>query len=176
MNKSISKFLVFSLLSIAANLGFAAGDAPKVVVMAFELNDMTGIPDAPEEKKRVELLSTTFKNQLKDKGVEILPPSEKAQSEITRNSATYFFDNTEAAVELNKEANADFVIIGVAMKPTYLFVYPRLLMVDTKTKKVVMSKYAQLESSWSDENTTTRTAQKLATVVKERLDLLQSKK
>jgi hypothetical protein len=61
----------------------------------------------------------------------------------------------------------------VAFKPTYLFVYPRLLLIDMKTRKVVMSKYAQLESSWTDQNTTVRTAEKLAEVVKERLVLLR---
>lgn len=152
-----------------------AAESPKVVVLAFELNDMTGIPDAPEEKKRVKLLSETFKNKLIEKGIEIVPPTEKTLLEVANHSPTYLFDNVETAIELNKETNADYILIGVAMKPTYLFVYPRLLMVDAKNKKVVMSKYAQLESSWSDENTTVRTGHKLAEFVKERLDLLQIK-
>jgi hypothetical protein len=176
MKTSAFKFLAALLIILWSGMSYAADNAPKVVIMAFELNDLTGIPDAPEEKTRVELLSKTFKDQLKDKGVEILPPSEKAKAEITRNSPGYFFDNTDTAVDINSEANADYIVIGVALKPTYLFVYPRLLMVDAKTKKVVMSKYAQLESSWSDENTTIRTGQKLAQFVKDRLDLLQSKK
>ena len=94
-------------------------------------------------------------------------------SEVTMHK--YFYDNTDTAVALNKDVGADYLVIAVAMKPTYLFVYPRLLMVDMRTRKVVMSKAAQLESSWSDENTTIRTGEKLAQLVKDRLNLLQGK-
>lgn len=165
--------LLFLLCSLIANVSMAAEDAPRIVVLAFQLHDQTELPNAPEELKRVELLSATFKNQLSRHGVEMVAPSAKVLDEINKHSPSYLFDNVQTAVELNRDAQADYLIIGVAFKPTYLFVYPRLLLVDMKTGKVVMSKYAQLESSWSDQNTTVRTGEKLAGIVQERLELLQ---
>jgi hypothetical protein len=150
-----------------------AADKPKVVVLGFSLNDLTDLPNAPEELKRIELLSQSFKEKLGSMGVEVLPMSEKAAAEAAKQSPTYFYDHTDKAVELNKDTGADYVVIAVALKPTYLFVYPRLLMVEVKTGTVVMSKAAQLESSWSDQNTTVRTGENLAQIVKTRLDLLQ---
>ena len=82
----------------------------------------------------------------------------------------------DTAIELNKDMGADYLVIGVAFKPTYLFVYPRLIIVDVNTQTVVVSNSAQLESSWTDERTTIRTAEKLAQVVKQRLDALDVKK
>lgn len=175
--KKLALQLMISLFALSlASISYGADKAPKVVVLGFSLNDLTDLPNAPEELKRIDLLTKTFKERLSSKGVEVLPMSEKSAAETAKLSPTYFYDHTDTAVEFNKDTGADYVVIGVALKPTYLFVYPRLLMVDVKTGKVVMSKAAQLESSWSDENTTIRTGENLAQVVKSRLDLLQEKK
>ncbi|MFD1123388.1 DUF2380 domain-containing protein [Methylophilus flavus] len=170
----LNLFLSLTIL-LASGEGVAEESLPKIVVLAFQLDDRTGLPNAPEELIRIELLTSTFKNQLSNKGLTIIPSSVKVQDEINKNSPSYLYENVETAADLNKDTNADYLVIGVAFKPTYLFVYPRLLIVDMKTKKVVMSKYAQLESSWLDQNTTIRTAEKLAETVKERLDLLTEK-
>lgn len=171
MFKIMTNFMVCLLTAGLMNTAMAA-DGPKVAVIAFELNDMTGIPNAQEELQRVDLLSTKFNENLKSKGINIVPAGSKVKEEIERHSPTYLYDNIETAIDLNKDSGADFLLIGVAFKPTYLFVYPRLIMVDVKQKKVVMSKVSQLESSWSDQNTTIRTAEKLAQMVKERMDTM----
>lgn len=173
MLKSIKK-VVISLLMIGFIHSAVAAENPKVTVIAFSLNDMTGIPNAPEELNRVDLLSKKFNEDLKSKGVNVVPAGSKVQAEIDAHSPTYLYDNVETAIELNLDSGADFILIGVAFKPTYLFVYPRIILVDVKQKKVVMSKVVQLESSWSDQNTTNRTAEKLAQMVKERLDTITS--
>lgn len=165
------KFLK-ALLLLGVLISPVANAAPKVIVMAFELNDLTNLPNAPEELKRIALLSTTFHDSLQQQGVNLVDADPKVAAEVEKHSPTYLYDNVATAIELNKEMGADYLVIGVALKPTYLFVYPRLIIVDVKTKTVVMSKAAQLESSWSDERTTQRTAEKLAQVVKQRIDAL----
>jgi hypothetical protein len=140
---------------------------PKVMVLDFQLNDMTGLPNAPEELKRISFLSSTHKQKLAEHGLEIVPVNEPLKAAMKNQSATYLFDNVETAAELAKNSGAEYLLISVALKPTYLFVYPRILLVDINTKKVVLAKAAQLESSWSDENTTVRTAEKLAEMVSE---------
>ncbi len=168
--------LLKALLFLGVFISSAANADPKVIVLAFELNDMTDLPNAPEELKRIALLSTTFKESLKNQGINVLPVDTKVPAEIEKHSPTYLYDNVDTAIELNKDMGADYLVIGVALKPTYLFVYPRLIIVDVNTKTVVVSNSAQLESSWTDERTTIRTAEKLAQVVKQRLDALHVKK
>lgn len=172
MHRIVNKLLIILLSLGILGPALAAEDTPKVVVLAFELNDLTNLPNAPEELQRIELLSTKFKESLESKGVNVIPEGAKVKAEVEQHSPTYLYDNVDTAIELNKETGADYLVIGVALKPTYLFVYPRLILVDVKKRAVVMSKSAQLESSWSDKNTTIRTAEKLAQLIKDKVDQL----
>lgn len=149
---------------------------PKVMALDFQLNDMTDIPNAPEELERIALLSSAFHEKLAEKDIGLIAPNEAIKAAMASQSATYLYSNVENAAQLAEGSGADYLLIGVALKPTYLFVYPRLLLVDIKTRKVLMSKSSQLESSWTDRNTTIRTAANLAQVVKDRLLTLDGAK
>jgi hypothetical protein len=165
---------VMLLVGVIAGLTPAAYAEPsaKVMVLDFQLNDLTDLPNAPEELARITYLTNAFKQKLIDDGVALVPVNDRLTALTLAQSPTYLFDHTDVAANLAEGSGADYIIIAVALKPTYLFVYPRLLMVDIKTKKVVLAKASQLESSWSDTNTTARSAEKLATMVSEELKKL----
>jgi len=167
MKFSIGSFFLLATLSLLSPAIFAAPLA-KVMVLDFQLNDMTDLPNAPEEVARVALLSATFRQKLADGGIELVPVAEQQKTQLSTYSATYLFDHTDVAAQLAEGSGADYVIVAVALKPTYLFVYPRVLVVDVKTKAVVLATYAQLESSWQDKNTTIHTAEILAKKVIEK--------
>lgn len=141
----------------------------KLMALDFQLNDLTDLPNVPEELARIEYLSSVFKQKLVDNGVQLVPVNDRLKAEISGQSPTYLFDRVEHAAKLAESSGADYLLIGVALKPTYLFVYPRILLVDIKTQQVVMAKASQLESSWSDKKTTARSAEKLAGMVSEKL-------
>ncbi len=175
MKNLIFKLLItICLVALVGNSAFA-GTKPKVIVLDFQLNDLTDLPNAPEELARIAYLTATYKHQLAVMGVEVLPANEKLESYLATQSATYLFDNVEHAAMLAAGSGADYLLIGVALKPTYLFVYPRILLIDIKTKNVLMAKASQLESSWSDKNTTARAAEKLAKFVSDALNKIQAK-
>lgn len=161
MKLFIRSFFLLVTLSLVSPATFAAPLA-KVMVLDFQLNDMTDLPNAPEELARVSLLSAIFKQKLAAGGIELVPVTEQQKAQLSTYSATYLFDHTDVAAQLAGGSGADYIIVAVALKPTYLFVYPRVLVVDVKTKAVVLATYAQLESSWQDKNTTTHTAEILA--------------
>lgn len=169
MELFVRSFLLLATLSLFSPVTFAAPLA-KVMVLDFQLNDMTDLPNAPEEMARVALLSATFKQKLAAGGIELVPVTEQQKVQLLTYSATYLFDHTDVAAQLAEGSAADYVIVAVALKPTYLFVYPRLLVVNVKTKAVVLATYAQLESSWQDKNTTIHTAEILANKVIEKLN------
>jgi len=175
MKKALSKlFMCLSLLGAFIPLPANAIEGPKVMALDVQLDDRTGIPDAPEEIERIRLLSDSFKKALTASGITLVPANDKLKEAVTKQSATYLFDNVEHAAELVGD-DADYLIIVVALKPTYLFVYPRLLMIDVETRKVVLAKATQLESSWSDQNTTINNANRLAEFVKAKLKELAGK-
>lgn len=144
----------------------------KVMVLDFPLHDLTDLPNAPEELARIAQFNVAFKQKLASAGVEIVPVNDKIKAIATAQSATYLFDHTDIAASLAEDSGADYIIIGVAMKPTYLFVYPRLLLVDVKTKRKAFASYVQMEGSWLDNHTTTSSANNLANKVIEELKKL----
>ena len=170
-NLILKTVFLFSLLALIMPSAFA-GAGSKVMALDFQLNDLTDLPNAPEELARIEYLSSTFKQKLVDNGVELVPVNDRLKAEMSNQSPTYLFDQIELASKLAEGSGADYLLIAVALKPTYLFVYPRILLVDIKAQKVVMARASQLESSWSDKNTTARSAEKLADMVSEELKKL----
>jgi hypothetical protein len=142
-----------------------AGDAPannRVVVLDFRLHDLTDLPNAPTEVERVKQLSGFFKAHLAESGLELVPANENLRAELTKNDAAYLFERPATVAQLAKDSGADYVLVAIAMKPTYLFLYPRIKLISLATQEVVWGSYAQLESSAEDNNTTKRTATRLA--------------
>lgn len=166
MKKAVLRLLLFAGLALMPLYASAQG---KLIALDFQLDDRTDLPNAPEELARIAHLTASFRQGLVDHGIALVPAGEKLKTVMAAQSPTYLFDRAEYAAELADDGTADFLLIAVALKPTYLFVYPRILLVDIKTRKVVLAKAAQLESSWSDANTTTRTGEKLAEMVAAKL-------
>ncbi|MDP2230875.1 DUF2380 domain-containing protein [Methylotenera sp.] len=144
----------------------------KVMVLDFPLNDLTDLPNPPEELARIAHFNVSFKQRLVNDGVEIVPVNEQIKAISSAQSATYLFDHTDIAASLAEGSGADYIIIGVAMKPTYLFVYPRLLLVDIKTKRKAFTSYVQMEGSWLENHTTASSANRLADKVSAELKKL----
>ena len=156
----------------ATALPIATASIGKVMVLDFSLNDLTDLPNPPEELARIAYFNAAFKQKLVDDGVEIVPVNDKIKAILATQSATYLFDHTDIAAGLAEGSGADYILIGVAMKPTYLFVYPRLLLVDVKTKRKAFTSYVQMEGSWLEQNTTSSSAKSLAKKVSAELKKL----
>ena len=161
---AIALSIILSLALLVINQANAAASST-VMVLDFQLNDLTDLPNAPQKLERIHYLTKVYKEVLVTQGVNIVPVANKLMADMQNQSATYLFDQIEYVAEVAAESGVDYVLIGVALKPTYLFVYPRILLVDVKQKKVVLAKAYQLESSWSDQNTTANTARKIAEAV-----------
>ena len=174
-NIMLKAFIFFSLFALYTPVAFAASGA-KVMVIDFPLNDLTDLPNPPEELARISSFNIAFKQKLVDDGAEIVPVSDQIIAMAAEQSATYLFDHTDIAADLAKSSGADYILIGVAMKPTYLFVYPRLLLVDVKTNRKAFTAYVQMEGSWLDKHTTESSAKRLAGKVSEELKRLLAQK
>ena len=122
-------FLVLSLLSIPAVF---AGDVP-VLILDFELNDLTLDPGSPQEQERVASLGPLLAETLAAKGgYRIAGIDSQSQTQADR-SFGYLFDHHDAAAELGRSAGADWVVVGRVHKASFLFVYFMAHLIDTKT-------------------------------------------
>ena len=166
------KYLIYlGMITLLTQPAFA-GPNVKVIVLDFPLNDLTDLSNPTEELSRIANFNIAFKQKLVDDGAEIVPVNDKIKAIAAEQSATYLFDHTDIAADLAKGSGADYIVIGVAMKPTYLFVYPRLLLVDVKTRRKAFTAYVQMEGSWLDNTTTSSSAKRLAGKVSEELKRL----
>jgi hypothetical protein len=161
MKNLVARALLVVLAMLPLSAAAEALKDTKIIVLDFQLHDLTDLPNAPAELKRIAFLSSSFKEKLAEKGLQLVPASEKLQAELTENNAAYLFDHPQLAAQLAKDSGADYLVLGLALKPTYLFVYPRIKVVDLATGEPVLSGYEQLESSAQDENTTANTARRL---------------
>ena len=146
-----------------------ATEIAKVMVVDFPLNDLTDLPNPPEEIARTADFNQYFKQRLADDGVELVAVTENIKAVAAAQSATYLFDHPDIAADLAKDSGANYILLGVAMKPTYLFVYPRLLLVEIATKRKAFTAYVQMEGSWLEKATTANSAQRLAEKVTNKL-------
>ncbi len=156
-------------IAVPAAVPTANASIGKVMVLDFLLNDLTDLPNPPEELARIAHFNLAFKRKLTADGVQIVPVNDRIKAIAATQSATYLFDHTDIAASLAEGSGADYIIIGVAMKPTYLFVYPRLLLVDIKTRRKAFTSYVQMEGSWLDNTTTSSSANRLAGKVSDEL-------
>lgn len=172
----LKSIFILSFMGLYAHSSLAGptntAQLAKVMLLDFPLNDLTDLPNPPEELARTADFNQFFKQKLLDEGVELVPVTENIAALAASQSATYLFDHPDIAADLAKGSGADYILLGVAMKPTYLFVYPRLLLVDIKTKRKAFTAYVQMEGSWLEKATTANSAQRLAEKVSNALKTL----
>lgn len=166
---SLLGLIVLPALAGAPNKALAGNVLAKVMVIDFPLNDLTDLPNPAEELARIADFNLYFKQRLQDDGIALVPVTDNIKAIAAAQSATYLFDHPDIAAELAKDSGAEYILLGVAMKPTYLFVYPRLLLVEIKTKRKAFTAYVQMEGSWLEKSTTANSAQRLAEKVTNKL-------
>ena len=125
--------LLLSLVPLAAAV---AGEVA-VLVLDFELNDLTLDPGSAQEQQRVASLRPLLAETLAAKGdYRMVGIDSQSQAQADR-SFGYLFDHHDAAAELGRAAGADWVVVGRVHKASFLFVYLMVHLIDTRTGQLV---------------------------------------
>ncbi len=126
-------------LGVAVGLmlsGFASGSA-RIAVLDFELNDITSLPNTPAEKQRTGEMAPLLVNALGRLGdyqaVAIATETQKAAN----SSFGYLFRFHDLAAQLGKQQGADWIIVSQHSKPSFLFSYLWVYLIDVKTQKAI---------------------------------------
>ncbi|MDD1638045.1 MAG: DUF3280 domain-containing protein, partial [Methylococcaceae bacterium] len=107
---------------------------PRIAVLDFELKDMTLAPGIPAEITRTASIKPMLENELKKSGYEIVSITQDAQQQATAGIG-YLFDHPDAAAQLGHKYGADYVLVGRLHKPSFLFFYLMVHLVDVKKEK-----------------------------------------
>ena len=169
------KIIYFIIGLMLSSWLYAAESMPKAKIMAvnFELRDVSPIPNTKQEIERTEQLDTVIRNTLKDAGYTLMPPCE-ALVKASQQGLGYLYDRPEVAGKIGRECGADYVLMGQTWKPSFLFVFPQVQVVDTRQgltreQLVPVSRSIQLEASTMDRNVTDAAGKKLGKQIVEKL-------
>lgn len=112
-----------------------ASSQPSIAVLDFELRDLTVLPGTAQEIKRTAAIKPLLEKALQEAGYPIVTIPLAAQREATAGFG-YLFDHADAAAELGQRYQADYVLVGRLHKPSFLFAYLMVHLVDVKRQSM----------------------------------------
>jgi hypothetical protein len=124
-----------SFLFVLMGLSSIAQAQTRVAVLDFELRDLTLAPGIPSELERTAAVKPMLETQLATAGYQIQPVNLNLQAELD-GGVGYLFDHPDVAAQLARATQADFVLVGRLHKPSFLFAYLIVQLVDAKTGKI----------------------------------------
>ena len=116
-----------------------------IAVPDFELLDLTLKLSDPkkvaeidaQEQKKVELIETLLRDGITNTAsYTLIPISNEARNEADKGVG-YLFDCSSCSAELGRNHDADYILIGRLHKPSYLFSYIIVRVIDTQTDKLI---------------------------------------
>jgi len=150
---------VYGLLTAIWFFSSSVWAAPSVAVLEFELKDLTPTPNIPAELARTASIKPQLQDTLLATGYPIVEIPVTSQQTANAGSG-YLMDHPDAAAELGKRFGADYVLIGRLHKPSFLFAYLMVHLVETETSSLV-GRYI-IESKGRDQALLANAARRLA--------------
>lgn len=144
MNRPMITGLILSVLSMASSMAQAA---ERIAVLNFELNDITSLPNTPEEQQRTASLRPLLERVLNEPGQYEIIRVDAAGQAAANSSFGYLFRFPELAAALGAQYDADWVIVGQHSKPSFLFSYLLANLVHVKSRSLAASYAIELKGS-----------------------------
>jgi TolB-like protein len=131
--KSFGTRLIGLILLLSASPGASATD---IAVLEFELNDLTLNPNLVEETERTATLRPLLVEQFTDHhNITVIANPPTARVEANKGKG-YLFDRPALVAKIGREIGVDWVVSGRLHKASYLFVYLKAQLINTKTSQV----------------------------------------
>lgn len=115
-----------------------AGERPAIAVLDFELLDLTLTPNQPAEIARTAAVAPALRDALTGRGFATPDAVPQRQAEADR-SVGYLFDHPDVAADLGTARGAQWVAVGRLHKPSDLFAYLQVQLVDACARRRVGS-------------------------------------
>ena len=168
-------FIILLCYLLFVNFAIANDDYIKKVIMVvnFELRDVSPLPNVIQEQERTKVVENTIKKILAENNYTIVSACAELQ-EANEQGLGYLYDRPEVAAKIGNHCEADYVLLGQTWKPSFLFVFPQVQIIDTRKnltreQLVLVSRVVQLEASMVDKNVTENAGRKLAVFIIEKL-------
>ena len=137
-----------------------------VAVLDFELNDLTLVTTTPAEQQRTAAIRSMLETALQQQGESLVSIASTTQQQANHGFG-YLYDHPEQVATLGQAAKADYVLVGRLHKPSFLFAYLLVKVVEVKTG-TLLAEFKQ-ESKGESLSTTQKSIEVLAKDIHERL-------
>jgi hypothetical protein len=125
--------LKYAALLLALLLYGQTGAAvPRIAVLDFELNDITSLPNTAQEQQRTSSFRFLLETQLGQYGQYQLVSISSTEQARANAGFGYLFRFDDIAARLAGTVGADWVVVAQHSKPSFLFSYLMVHLVDVK--------------------------------------------
>lgn len=140
---TVYKLLALLLIFLAST----ASAAPRITVLNFELNDITSLPNTPAELQRTGTMAPLLCAALTRIGdyQTVAIPTDLQQA--ANGGFGYLFRFPDEAAKLGQQLQADWVVVSQHSKPSFLFSYLWVYLVEVKTLTTVARYDIELKGS-----------------------------
>lgn len=134
--------------------------AVPIVILEFELKDLTPIATDATELKRTASLKPLLEQALENKvAYEVLPIEPEIAAEADAGVG-YLFEHHDVAAELGQRLGAEWIVVGRLHKPSFLFAYLMAHLIEVKSARLVGNFVVEVKGR--PEVTTRKGVEKLA--------------
>lgn len=125
----------------------AAAANSRIAVLDFELNDITSLPNTPAERQRTATMAPLLIEALSSVG-EYQTLAVPGELQKTANASFgYLFSHPEESVGIGRQMHADWLLVSQHSKPSYLFSYLWVYLVDVQAGKPIARYDIELKGS-----------------------------
>ncbi len=131
--KCLSGLFLICLITI---FKASASEKPVVMILDFELKDLTIYENNQQELDRTAKLKPMLEHAmagLGDTEIVAFDVNKQYQADL---GVGYLFDRHELVAELGQAEDAEWVVVGRVHKPSYLFVYLKAQLIDVNNKSL----------------------------------------
>lgn len=129
------RILMLGMLLLGSSVIHAA--EVRVAVLDFTLLDTTLLPNSPEELARTEAVAPLLRDQLGETAELALVSIPRPARDEANRGIEYLFEQAGATAALGRQFDADYVAVGRVQKPTHLFVFLKLRLIDVANERVI---------------------------------------
>ncbi len=144
---NLKKISLGAVLFFGITLNSLAVETTRIAILDFELNDITSLPNTPDEIIRTASFKPLLENAISNLGrYEIIQVNSKDYA-LQNAGLGYLYKFHDIAASLGEKVGAKWVIVGQHSKPSFLFSYIMVNLVNVKTKSLVAGYEIELKGS-----------------------------
>ncbi|MDP3934231.1 MAG: DUF2380 domain-containing protein [Methylococcaceae bacterium] len=160
MNRLTATLIIIIITLFSSS---AVNAVQRIAVLNFELNDITSLPNTPQEQLRTASIGRLLEQALSQNGNCEIIQINVADQIAANSSFGYLFRFNDLAAKLGAQVGADWIVVGQHSKPSFLFSYLMAHLINVKTQTLAANFAIELKGN--HEKVTQRGVRALATKI-----------